>query len=80
MLKLVLSPSLIVTRNYLQYDDVCGGEHTINFLRLEFVSDRPWMDSNPDESFSPGVGEPKITREHKWTRTNPVNLEEPLQN
>ena len=80
MLKLVLNHILIVTRNYFRYDDVCSGEYTIEFLRLEFFSDRPWTVSNPEETVSPGIGKPYFAREHKWTRKNPMNPDEQLRN
>ena len=72
----MLSHSLIVTENYLQYMYVSSGEYTIKLLRLEFISDRPWTDSNPEETVSPGIGEPYFVREHKWTRKNPMNPDE----
>ena len=61
----MLSHSLIVLENYVQYIYVSSGEYTIKLLRLEFVSDRPWIESNPEESFSPGIGKPYFAREHK---------------
>ena len=68
MLKIVLSHSLIVAENYLQYIYVCSCEYTTKLLRLEFVSDRPWIESNLEETFSPGIGKLYFMQ---------VNLEEP---